>query len=283
MQFVSGLFKYAQEFVETLERTVDADEVLFVCAFAIYQNEVQSMRSAKQDNVPMSIISCVLVSSLQDGAGPTVSQQIGASMNSSPFGRVLKNIQVFLDSYLCISKVSATVFVLAGASSRGRLVVVATWHFTPATRWEGRNSPKSQRKVYIEIVIICFAVSCTALFEGLIVQSWSGVAELSGLGLLVALEIFMVSQLLCGGVPGPGVLFVLATRMHVFFHMLLQLTKAFEVEQAKQRNAEMLTVHAMNVCNFEEEEEGTLCGGWREAGKGTCLATRWVPWLFRSF
>ena len=67
-------------------------------------------------------------------------------------------------------------------------------------------------------------------------------AELSGLGLLVALEIFMVSQLLCGGVPGPGVLFVLATRMHVFnFHMLLQLTKAFEVEQAKQRNAEMLT------------------------------------------
>ena len=142
LQFVSGLFKYAQEFVETLERTVDADEVLFVCAFAIYQNEVQSMRSAKQDNVPMSIISCVLVSSLQDGAGPTVSQQIGASMNSSPFGRVLKNIQVFLDSYLCISKVSATVFVLAGASSRGRLVVVATWHFTPATRWGGQEFSK---------------------------------------------------------------------------------------------------------------------------------------------
>lgn len=57
----------AEEFVETLERTVGADEVLFVCAFAIYQNE--------------------------DGAGPTVSQQIGASMNCSPFGRVLKNIQ----------------------------------------------------------------------------------------------------------------------------------------------------------------------------------------------
>ena len=28
-----------QEFVETLERTVRPDEVLFVCAFAIYQNE----------------------------------------------------------------------------------------------------------------------------------------------------------------------------------------------------------------------------------------------------
>lgn len=36
----------------------------------------------------------VLVFSVwQDGAGPTVSQQIGASMNCSPFGRVLKNIQ----------------------------------------------------------------------------------------------------------------------------------------------------------------------------------------------
>lgn len=57
----------AEEFVETLERTVGADEILFVCAFAIYQNE--------------------------DGAGPTVSQQIGASMNCSPFGRVLENIQ----------------------------------------------------------------------------------------------------------------------------------------------------------------------------------------------
>lgn len=48
--FLVCLSSYAQEFVETLERTVDADEVLFVCAFAIYQNEVQSM-SAKQDNV----------------------------------------------------------------------------------------------------------------------------------------------------------------------------------------------------------------------------------------
>jgi len=132
----------AEEFVETLERTVDADEVLFVCAFAIYQNE--------------------------DGAGPTVSQQIGASMNSSPFGRVLKNIQ-----------------------EQAR---EADWWWWPR----------------------------------------GTLHMLPGLGLLIALEIFMVSQLLCGGVPGPGVLFVL------------------------------------------EEEEGTLCGGWREAGKGTCLATRWV-------
>lgn len=31
----------AKEFVETLERTVRADEVLFVCAFAIYQNEAR--------------------------------------------------------------------------------------------------------------------------------------------------------------------------------------------------------------------------------------------------
>lgn len=31
-----------QEFVETLERTVRPDEVLFVCAFAIYQNEARS-------------------------------------------------------------------------------------------------------------------------------------------------------------------------------------------------------------------------------------------------
>ncbi len=37
---------------------------------------------------------CVLIWSLQDGAGPTVSQQIGASMNNSPFGSVLKNIKV---------------------------------------------------------------------------------------------------------------------------------------------------------------------------------------------
>ena len=28
--------------METLERTVGADEVLFVCAFAIYQNEARS-------------------------------------------------------------------------------------------------------------------------------------------------------------------------------------------------------------------------------------------------
>ena len=86
--------------------------------------------------------------------------------------------------------------------------------------------------------MVCVEVSCTAMLEVLIVQSWNGAAELSGLGLLIALEIFMVSQLLCGGVPGPGVLFVLATRMHVLnFQMLPQLMKAFEVEQAKQSNA----------------------------------------------
>eukprot|EP00438_Fugacium_kawagutii_P025789 Skav209814 [mRNA] locus=scaffold2424:28918:30518:+ [translate_table: standard] len=138
----------AEEFVETLERTVRADEVLFVCAFAIYQNE--------------------------DGAGPTVSQQIGASMNSSPFGRVLKNIQ-----------------------EQG---CKAGWWWWPR---------------------------CTLYL-------------IPGLSLLVALEIFMLSQLVCGGVPGLNDLFVL------------------------------------------EEEQGTLCGGWRSGGKGTCLATRWVPWQRRQ-
>lgn len=107
----------AEEFVETLERTVRPDEVLFVCAFAIYQNE--------------------------DDAGPTVSEQIGASMNESPFGRVLKHIQ-----------------------GRGR---IAGWWWWP------------RRTLFI----------------------------LPGLCLLVALEIFMVSQLVCGGVPGPSYLYVL--------------------------------------------------------------------------
>lgn len=118
-------------------------------------------------------------------------------------------------------------------------MVVATWHFTHATRWGGQEFSKvTERKIYIEIVMVCVEVSCTAMLEVLIVQSWNGAAELSGLGLLIALEIFMVSQLLCGGVPGPGVLFVLATRMHVLnFQMLPQLMKAFEVEQAKQSNA----------------------------------------------
>ena len=34
-----------QEFVDTLERTVRADEVLFVCAFSIYQNEELECKS----------------------------------------------------------------------------------------------------------------------------------------------------------------------------------------------------------------------------------------------
>lgn len=132
----------AEEFVETLERTVGADEILFVCAFAIYQNE--------------------------DGAGPTVSQQIGASMNCSPFGRVLENIQEQAHK--------------------------AGWWWWP------------RGTVYL----------------------------VPGLALLVALGIYMFSQLACRGVPGLNDLFVL------------------------------------------EQEKGTLCGGWRSAGKGTCLATKWV-------
>lgn len=132
----------AEEFVETLERTVGADEVLFVCAFAIYQNE--------------------------DGAGPTVSQQIGASLNCSPFGRVLKNIQEQAHK--------------------------AGWWWWP------------RGTIYL----------------------------VPGLALLLALGIFMFSQLACGGVPRLNDLFVL------------------------------------------EPERGTLCGGWRSAGKGTCFATKWV-------
>ncbi|CAJ1382753.1 unnamed protein product, partial [Effrenium voratum] len=107
----------AEEFVETLERTVYPNEVLFVCAFAIYQNE--------------------------DEAGPSVMQQIGCSMKNSPFERVLRHIQ-----------------------DRG--LEAGTW-------WWPRR--------FFHI--------------------------LPGLCLLMALEIFMISQLLCGGVPGMDCLFKL--------------------------------------------------------------------------
>eukprot|EP00930_Biecheleria_cincta_P040588 TRINITY_DN27804_c0_g1_i1.p1 TRINITY_DN27804_c0_g1~~TRINITY_DN27804_c0_g1_i1.p1 ORF type:complete len:701 (+),score=55.93 TRINITY_DN27804_c0_g1_i1:49-2103(+) len=57
----------AEEFLETLERTVRHDDVMFICALSIYQNE--------------------------DGAGPSISQQIGCSTKHSPFGRILRHIQ----------------------------------------------------------------------------------------------------------------------------------------------------------------------------------------------
>lgn len=57
----------AEEFLETLERTVRHDDVMFICALSIYQCE--------------------------DGAGPSISQQIGCSTKHSPFGRILRHIQ----------------------------------------------------------------------------------------------------------------------------------------------------------------------------------------------
>ncbi|CAE7252548.1 mcfS [Symbiodinium necroappetens] len=107
----------AEEFVDTLERTVDPEEVLFVCAFSIYQNE--------------------------DNAGPSIAEQIGSSTRHSPFGRVLSHIQA------------------RGASA-------GFW-------WWPR------RTFYM----------------------------LPGLCLLLALELFMVSQLLCGGVAGIEKLYIL--------------------------------------------------------------------------
>ena len=85
---------------------------------------------------------CVLIWSLQDGAGPTVSQQIGASMNNSPFGSVLKNIKVhtcafprFHLPFLCCQEQADE----AGWWWWPR----GTLHLLPGG--EGRNSPKSLR------------------------------------------------------------------------------------------------------------------------------------------
>mmetsp|Transcript_81892 Transcript_81892/g.210980 ORF Transcript_81892/g.210980 Transcript_81892/m.210980 type:complete len:603 (-) Transcript_81892:94-1902(-) len=56
-----------EEFVDVLERTVHQDEILFICALAIYQ--------------------------CGDGAGPNVEEQIGDDPHESPFVRTLSNIR----------------------------------------------------------------------------------------------------------------------------------------------------------------------------------------------
>mmetsp|Transcript_48691 Transcript_48691/g.136178 ORF Transcript_48691/g.136178 Transcript_48691/m.136178 type:complete len:670 (+) Transcript_48691:178-2187(+) len=55
------------EFFEALERSVDDDEAMFICAFSLYQ--------------------------CQDGAGPSIDEQLGATASESPFWRVLDNIR----------------------------------------------------------------------------------------------------------------------------------------------------------------------------------------------
>eukprot|EP00929_Paragymnodinium_shiwhaense_P091099 TRINITY_DN51141_c0_g1_i1.p1 TRINITY_DN51141_c0_g1~~TRINITY_DN51141_c0_g1_i1.p1 ORF type:complete len:759 (-),score=117.68 TRINITY_DN51141_c0_g1_i1:4-2280(-) len=57
----------AEEFIETLERTVRTDDVLFICAFSLYQCE--------------------------DGSGPSIKEQLGGSAVDSPFQRVLEHIR----------------------------------------------------------------------------------------------------------------------------------------------------------------------------------------------
>eukprot|EP00928_Gymnodinium_smaydae_P055626 TRINITY_DN39128_c0_g1_i1.p1 TRINITY_DN39128_c0_g1~~TRINITY_DN39128_c0_g1_i1.p1 ORF type:complete len:659 (-),score=22.91 TRINITY_DN39128_c0_g1_i1:230-2161(-) len=52
-----------EEFVETLSRTVSKNEVMFICALSIFQN--------------------------QDGSGPSIAEQIGSQPEESPFYRVL--------------------------------------------------------------------------------------------------------------------------------------------------------------------------------------------------
>lgn len=56
----------AKEFFETLERSVSADDVMYICCLANYQHN--------------------------DGYGPTVAQQLGQSPEESPFRKVLDHI-----------------------------------------------------------------------------------------------------------------------------------------------------------------------------------------------
>lgn len=56
----------AEEFFQTLERSVRPHDVMFICALSLYQNK--------------------------DGAGPTISQQLGMTASESPFRRVLDHI-----------------------------------------------------------------------------------------------------------------------------------------------------------------------------------------------
>jgi len=57
----------AEEFLECLIRTASEDDVMFVCALSLYQCE--------------------------DGAGPTIEEQLGTDPEESPFGRVLIHIR----------------------------------------------------------------------------------------------------------------------------------------------------------------------------------------------
>lgn len=57
----------AKEFIESLERSASKDDVMFICAFSIYQNE--------------------------DSIGPTIEEQLGTDPPDSPFERVLQRIQ----------------------------------------------------------------------------------------------------------------------------------------------------------------------------------------------
>lgn len=57
----------AEEFISTLERTVAPGEVMFICAFSLYQCE--------------------------DGEGPSIAQQLGSHVEESPFHRVVAHIR----------------------------------------------------------------------------------------------------------------------------------------------------------------------------------------------
>eukprot|EP00931_Biecheleriopsis_adriatica_P023223 TRINITY_DN14714_c0_g7_i2.p1 TRINITY_DN14714_c0_g7~~TRINITY_DN14714_c0_g7_i2.p1 ORF type:complete len:695 (-),score=123.32 TRINITY_DN14714_c0_g7_i2:59-2143(-) len=57
----------ALDFCETLQRSVEPDEPLFICALSLYQCD--------------------------DGKGPTIQQQLGQNPKESPFRRVLQHIQ----------------------------------------------------------------------------------------------------------------------------------------------------------------------------------------------
>lgn len=57
----------AEDFLESVIRSTDGDDVVFICALAIYQAE--------------------------DGAGPTIAEQLGRKPSESPFWRVLAHIK----------------------------------------------------------------------------------------------------------------------------------------------------------------------------------------------
>mmetsp|Transcript_136717 Transcript_136717/g.381009 ORF Transcript_136717/g.381009 Transcript_136717/m.381009 type:complete len:683 (+) Transcript_136717:55-2103(+) len=57
----------AEEFLESLERTIHKDDVMFICALSLFQNE--------------------------DGSGPNIAEQLGSAAEESPFYRVLQRIR----------------------------------------------------------------------------------------------------------------------------------------------------------------------------------------------